>query len=174
MPAFLTRAVIGIFGSLSMTMMYKLLPMGIGNTISGTNPILLTILAYFFLDEPILRVEILTILVTFVGVVMMSLGGKSTGALKDTTDYKLGILCAVLLALAIATNNILTRKMKAIDGDCLQFWHMLFGLAAIASTLLVQQWGTEIFQFPEKSTYIYMILGGIANTVAVNIGTWTI
>jgi drug/metabolite transporter (DMT)-like permease len=38
--AFLARALIGVFGFFTMTWMYKLIPMGIGATITATNPII--------------------------------------------------------------------------------------------------------------------------------------
>lgn len=48
---FFLRTIIGTLGFFSFTLVYKLLPLGIGATLIASNPIVITILAYLFLQE---------------------------------------------------------------------------------------------------------------------------
>jgi drug/metabolite transporter (DMT)-like permease len=170
---FFARAIIGVFGIFSMTWMYSLLPMGIGATITATNPIILSFLAHHFLNEPSSGREITVIVVTFLGICLLSLAQEYSLAVKNTTYYRLGIALGLVTAVCLATNNILTRKLKAVDTDCLQFCHMIIGLVILSTSLLFTHEGA-LYSFPDRSTYIYLVIGGFANCVSMNIGTYTI
>ena len=54
------------------TLVYKLLPLGIGATLIASNPFVITILAYLFLQEQILCFEVPAVFVSFIGIIFMA------------------------------------------------------------------------------------------------------
>ena len=62
----------GNLGYLAFTMVYKLLPLGIGATVIATNPFAISIMAYLFLGEKTSFFEVAAICVSFAGIAMMA------------------------------------------------------------------------------------------------------
>jgi drug/metabolite transporter (DMT)-like permease len=82
--------------------MYMLLPMGIGATILATNPLILTLLAHYFLNEPASHLDLSVILITFLGIAVLSFGSSTKG--MDSHNYKLGCFVGLLTSFCQATN----------------------------------------------------------------------
>lgn len=63
------------------TIVFKLLPLGIGQVIIQSNPFVVVLLSGYFLKEQTSRVELACIFVTFVGIVVMALSHPSNSGL---------------------------------------------------------------------------------------------
>ena len=70
---FLLRSVIGNLGYFTFTLVYKLLPLGIGSTLVSSNTLIVTLLSFVWLGDRASCVEISAIFVSFFGIVMMGL-----------------------------------------------------------------------------------------------------
>ena len=74
MVYFAARALIGHIGNITFIWMFKLLPLGIGSTIVYSNPIMITFMSHFLLNESATRVEVAAIFASFLGIVLLSFG----------------------------------------------------------------------------------------------------
>ena len=134
---FWTRAVVGQIGFFTFTWTYKLLPLGIGATILATNPILITLLAYFLIKEPVSQIDTAAILISFSGIAIMSLAKGSSLHESEQSNYIMGIAVACFTSFVIALTTILGRKLKSLDTNTLMFNHMGFGTLGMFIVLLV-------------------------------------
>ena len=69
---FFIRTIMGNVAFFAFTLVYKLLPLGIGATLIASNPFVITILAYLFLQEQILCFEVTAVFVSFIGIIFMA------------------------------------------------------------------------------------------------------
>jgi drug/metabolite transporter (DMT)-like permease len=114
LPWFWARAAIGHIGNITFIWMFKLLPLGIGSTIVYSNPILISLMSHYLLNEPATRDEVIGIFVSFIGIVLMSMGKEASALEQERADYKLGIALALFTCFTVSGLTILTRKLKGV------------------------------------------------------------
>ncbi|MDY0091369.1 MAG: DMT family transporter [Candidatus Vecturithrix sp.] len=125
----------------------------------NTAPILVLVLAPFFLKEAISLVDILGVAITFIG------AGLIVGMDKVllTPDHLTGDLCALGSALCYALYVILARKLrKTYSSQVIMFW--FFGLGALFLLLGGIGLRDPFFQTPTLTSWIFLGLLGIFPT----------
>ncbi len=105
---------------------YSLLPAQIAQPINYFWPILLVILLAIVLKERIPSYKYIGMLVSFVGVVLISFGAESFSGVKLS---KMGVFLAFLSAFLWASFWIINRRNKNIDNIIALFLSFLFGSA---------------------------------------------
>lgn len=80
----------------------------ISSVFQSTTPLFITILAVFFLSEPLTRGKALGAIISFTGVLLLTLEGKDLSALKSATT--LGGLLILSTALSYSISSIIIKK----------------------------------------------------------------
>jgi drug/metabolite transporter (DMT)-like permease len=72
---------------------------------------------------------------------------------------------AVYTALGIALITLITRKLKEVETSSLMLGHSIVGWF-LYSVIIAFAQGFNSFNYQSNTTYIYLIIGGIANCTA--------
>ena len=149
LPYFLLRAIIGAGWYYTFTATYKLLPLVIGGVIIASSALFTPLLTYLLLGEPVMKVDVIGIVISFLGIVMLSYGKENSGeqiAEGTAFSYFLGIFFGLVTALGVGFLTILTRKLKSVETSCLMFNHSLFGWLTYSVAVYVAQ-GTDALNY---------------------------
>ena len=128
----LLRASIGYFGTLGYQLAMKLMPFYTANCLFFTIPIWSSFMAYFILQESITIFDILALISTFAGVIIINDPFKiiSFQSIEVYTDYEIfiGTVFALIGAVAGAAVSVLVRKLKHLHFTYSAFWFSLGGV----------------------------------------------
>lgn len=168
LPYFLVRALIGAGWYYTFTATYKLLPLVIGGVLIASSALFTPIMTYVILGEPVSKVDVIAIIISFCGIVMLSFGKENAGTqivAESASQYLLGIFFGLISALGVGFLTILTRKLKSIETSCLMLQHSLFGWLTYSIVVFYTQ-GTHALTYDNQTTYNYLVIAGATNTVA--------
>ncbi|CAG7833424.1 unnamed protein product [Allacma fusca] len=150
----------GILGGSSVILRYfavEHMTIGDASVISYSSPVLVTILAHFFLGEKTGLVPILTAVFTLCGVVVITQPPMLTGKEGFDHDTLIGTGFAVGSLVCSACMTIITRKIREV-----QFALMLvvFGIIGMIQAFVISRFSNG-FTWPTE-TYDSMMLFGVA------------
>jgi drug/metabolite transporter (DMT)-like permease len=169
LPTLMLRLIIGNLTYICFTATYKLLPLGIGATIIAMNPFLIAILQAFLLADRPKLIEVAAIVISFIGIVIMSTGHKIDPLDPEMlSHYLFGILIAVATATGMAFSTITSRMLKGFNTTALMFNHMLFGTALAGALFYFDKKPTPYFVYEKQSTYLLLLISGLANNFAMS------
>lgn len=139
------RSFIGFVGFTSLTYAVPMIPLLVQNTIFNTAPFWASLIGFFALGEIITRFEISSMIVCFVGVLIISSQGlvdkrnkveeeEHTFGESRMGSYIIGCCCVLLTAFCYASVSVLTRKMQKIHFSVVLFY---YGMLAAPGTLVL-------------------------------------
>ena len=156
----------GISGTMAMTLMIyavKHMPLADARVIFYTSPVFTAILGRIFLKEFVSKFDVLAMILSIGGVVLIGRPTFLFGSIGKNSGSKqvwMPTLIAVAAAIGSATSTVLTRKMSQEVGPRV----VVFYFAAVGSTIGFAGSLISGFKFPECGTYdsIYMLaVGGL-------------
>lgn len=115
----------------------------------------------------------IAILVSFGGVVIMSIGGKQTESHVEQADYKLGIALACATSVGLGVAATLGRKLKSLSTDVVMFNSMGFGSVVMFFVMLFDLQEGKPLSYEQDSTYVFLLIGGMANCIAMYFWTYS-
>lgn len=72
------RCVLGNIGFLLITYSFKVLPLSIGTVIIACSPFAVAVMSRLFLSDAISNIDIIAIIISFFGIIILSQGGEHT------------------------------------------------------------------------------------------------
>ena len=137
------RAISGTIALSSVFTAYRLMPLSDASTIHFASPVFVTIFAYFILHEPFRVIQVLTGILTIIGVTIISkpefIFGSETEVIHE---HRLeGTILAVVAAVTAAFALISIRRLKSTPAAVVVFW-FAFSLLISGCTILfvLKQW----------------------------------
>jgi len=88
------------------------MPIGMAITIIYSSPILTTFLAYFFMGETITQWDILSLVASFMGVIILNKPFDSDYKWDNSNQIYIGTCICVVSAIASGTSNAIMRHMR--------------------------------------------------------------
>lgn len=123
--------------------------------IMNSSPIFMSVLAFVILGEPIVRREIVAILICFSAVILIALGKpdsqESSQFYKSIWMFQLGVMAISFTAFAMSLVAVITRKMKTVSPTVILFWYSTFGILSMGLIVLVRDLVTSD---PEHKTIL--------------------
>lgn len=166
------RCVLGNIGFVSLTYSFKHLPLSVGTVIIATSPFAVAVMASIFLNEKIQQNDVNAILVSFAGIVIMAFS-KSENVYKETTtsQYVFALLICVFTMIVVATVAICARFMKKLNFAVIQVNNAIFGVVFVGTLLMFETKPGDraAYGFGENSTFGWIILAGMINSVGQNL-----
>ena len=95
----------------------EVLPVGLVQTIQNLIPLINVLLAYLFLDETMRAMEVINILVSFSGVIIMifySSKAPNLESLPSNSAFMIALLLCCLSSLFLSVVNIILRYLKSV------------------------------------------------------------
>ena len=117
-----------------------MIPITLFVIVFNTNTFWISLLGLLVNGEPIVKVELLGMIVCFSLVAILGItSGKSEEAqINSNANYPFGILVGLLAALIFAITSITTRRLKEIPTSALTFYHSLMGITVMTIILLTE------------------------------------
>jgi drug/metabolite transporter (DMT)-like permease len=168
----LLRCVLGTVGFLSVTFCFKHLPLSVGTVIIATTPFAVAILSSLFLNEQVIQSDIIAIFMSFTGILVMAMANRSGGPSDSSpAEYVLAIMVAVLSMLSVAVVAICARFMKSLHFSVIQTYNGFFGAITVGSILAFKSYqnSQKPYAYENISTYVWIILAGLLNSIGQNI-----
>ncbi len=105
------RSIIGTLASILVIYIVKILPLTLFFIIFQTSPILMAVMSWAWLREPISALDCYAIIGSYSGILIMSLHkpGAETGVVNDKYKYTLGIILSVICSASQAVTSVSTR-----------------------------------------------------------------
>ena len=113
-----------MLGFITMTYAISYFPVSIFNLLSNTCAFFISILKYFILNEKLQKVELISMLIYFSGVLILVNTKTETSASTKTFDgskYFLGVVLALFQAGSRSIVQVFTRRMKECHFTVIQF-----------------------------------------------------
>lgn len=110
-------------------------------TLLYTYPALVVVFAFFVYGEPITRVKVLALLLSFIGVVLIASGSSPTGLQNDPRGLLFGLLSGISAAVYALSGK---RALARYDAKTAAFYSFLFGSLALSALRYVER-GTELY-----------------------------
>ena len=111
----------------------KYLPLGLVSTIQNLQPFLTLLLAFLILREAVKRLEIINMIISFAGVLIIVLGSSKMNGIKEVkyseVMFFLSISVCTLSTFFIALNNVLIRSLKSVH------WALTAGFQAFTGLI---------------------------------------
>jgi drug/metabolite transporter (DMT)-like permease len=169
----IVRTIAGNLGFFTFTSTFKYLPMGIGNIIVLSNPFIVVFLAACLFKDAINIVDILGIVVSFCGILIMAYTKPpalvAPTVLDDRSHYLKGIAFAMTSMVFVATLVTMGRAVKSINYAVVQinyaFWGVVMSLIFLAFETRPE--GSTLFVYEQTSTYVLLLVMGLANTMGM-------
>ncbi|CAG2107587.1 unnamed protein product [Medioppia subpectinata] len=132
------RAISGTIALSSVFMAYRLMPFSDASTIHFSSPVFVTVFAYFMLKEPFTVIQIISGVLTLIGVTIISkpeflFESESTVIHEHRLE---GTLLAALAAISAAFAIINLRKLKTTAAAVVVFW-FAFAVIIFGSIVLL-------------------------------------
>ncbi|KAH9421937.1 hypothetical protein DERP_002227 [Dermatophagoides pteronyssinus] len=132
------RAIFGAIAAITIYMSYRLIPLADASTIQFSAPVLVFVLAYFILGEPMTCCHILIGFVALIGVVFVSkpkfILQFFDPSILEKVNYQ-GILLAIVAAISTAFSMIMLRKLKQTPVHIVVLWFSTVTIVSAFSTL---------------------------------------
>ena len=111
-----------------------------------TSPFWISIIAFLFLKEPIVAIELVSMLICFGAVVVISLQQKDSdssdgeaSSVEEGEDEKLlGLIYALLAAITMAICAVCNRSLKQTHTAVICFFHACGGLFMASTYILIE------------------------------------
>lgn len=133
----LLRAISGTIALSSVFMAYRLMPFSDASTIHFSSPVFVTVFAFFILKEPFTAIQVITGIMTLIGVTIISKPEflfESESAVIH--EHRLeGTILAVVAAISAAFAIINLRKLKTTAAAVVVFW-FAFAIIIFGTTVL--------------------------------------
>ena len=155
----------GISGTTAMTLMIyavKHMPLADAGVIFYTSPVLTAILGRIFLKESVSKFDVLAMILSIGGVVLIGRPKFLFGSVGENSGSKqvwVPTLFALAAAFGSATSTVLTRKMSQEVGPRV----VVFYFAVVGSVISFAGSLISGFKYPDCGTYdsIYMVATGV-------------
>jgi len=148
----LLRAVLGLPAMLLYFSSLVLLPIEKVTAISFVVPLIVTILAVFFLGEKIYIYRTLALILGFGGMLVIIRPGY--------VDISIGVYMILFSALLWSINIIITKKISKDDSAITILAHQSIFMSLLSFIIVLFFW-----EMPSFKTFIYLILAAICGTV---------
>lgn len=132
------RAIFGAIAAITIYMSYRLIPLADASTIQFSAPVLVFVLAYFILGEPMTCCHILIGFIALIGVIFVS---KPKFILQyfdpnilEKVNYQ-GILLAIVAAISTAFAMTMLRKLKQTPVHIVVLWFSVVTIVSAFTTL---------------------------------------
>ena len=124
----------------------SLIPLSLLVIIFQTSPFWISILGYFVNYEPIVGIEVIGMVVCFIGVVVITLS-QNSHATEETIDSGinlriLGIGMIFTCAWLNAITCVLNRKLSGVHHAVVMFWHAILGFAVATLYICIESYVT--------------------------------
>lgn len=179
------RCILGQFVFVVFNFCLKLVPLTFQMIIFQTSTFWISILAYCFLSETMLPLEIISMIISFAAMVVITVTGASNASEiesnpSEEVNYSsvqliIGYTLVLAVAWTYASANILNRALKDVSTSLIMFWHgalgILIAIVAISIEYFAVDMGTgnglHIFNMSLKC-FGYMFAATLADTLTVN------
>lgn len=132
------------------------------------NPIFNSILSYFFFSEILSALQMISILITLSGIIILILSQEKEKDLKKKKNQAKGILFALLAAIFQATSNILAKgamsDLSAISTNSIRMIGGLIG-AAVFATFFRKEFKTDFIMFKNKKHLLLLFIATISGPI---------
>lgn len=132
------RAISGTIALSSVFMAYRMMPLSDASTIHFSSPVFVTVFAYFILKEAFTWIQVITGILTIIGVTIISkpefLFGSESLVIHEHRLY--GTILAVVAAVSAAFALISIRRLKTTPAAVVVFW-FAFSLFTCGSVILL-------------------------------------
>jgi drug/metabolite transporter (DMT)-like permease len=116
-----------------------MLPLSLLMIVVQTNPFWTALLAYFMAREIIQRFELIGMVLSFIGVIAISLYNPKQTEISDNSNQRVsGILFAFFVAWLYAGGFVLSRKLKETPSVIVLFANGIVGMPTAAIWLLIE------------------------------------
>lgn len=131
------RAISGTIALSSVFTAYRLMPLSDASTIHFSSPVFVTVFAYFILREPFKVIQVVTGILTIIGVTIISKPEFIFGSETEVVhEHRLeGTILAVVAAVTAAFALISIRRLKTTPAAVVVFWFAVL-LFISGSTIL--------------------------------------
>lgn len=125
-----TRSVVGQLGFLSFNISLMYAPVSLAFIIFNTNPFLISILGLLINGEPIHLYEIVGMLLSFIGIVVLSWSSLNAEDSKgsDFSEKLIGIIASFICAVFFAVSCVINRKLKDVKFLTINTLHGAIGI----------------------------------------------
>jgi len=146
------RSLAGTIGFTTYIFAIKYLPLGLTMIIFNTAPFWATLLAYLALSEKLKAYELIAMLISFVGIVLIAMAkpaadpaefdepSDSEAGLSDSTKKLIGVVCIFITAWVFATVAVLTRMMQGLKAPVVIFYYAVLAVIVLTLVLLIETW----------------------------------
>lgn len=150
------RAITGTITAVTWYNGLSMLPLSDATTILNISPILVFILAFFFLGEPITIARITAGLFVLIGVIFVTKPEFIFHNLKQKTNY-IGFLYVFIAAITTAITTILLSKLKKTHSVIIILWYSI--LMTIVSFIILYASSNKI-KWPNnfKSYFLFVVM----------------
>jgi len=114
------RLVVAYPGWLMLNYSIQIIPIGVAQTIQNLIPFVVLLLSYLLLGETLHRLEIVNMVVSFCGVLIIVLMSSSSKPALDIGDmgkaapFVMGVIANALSAISFATCNVVMRSLRNV------------------------------------------------------------
>lgn len=148
-------------------------PVSVDFVIFNTNPFWIAILAYMLNGEKMLRVEVIGVILCFLGICVLSFSSVTT---VDSTQLDgegsevIGMACMLVASLLFSMVSISTRRLKDVHYTVISMFHGTIGMTAAMIIIVVR---SLIFGYPftlmsyPMGTVLKALMGGICDTSTI-------
>ena len=118
----------------------QMIPISLFVIIFNTNTFWISLLGLLVNREPIVRVELIGMVICFSRVAMLGLtsGNTETDEADSHSNCPFGILIGLLAALIFSISSITTRRLKEVPTSAVTFYHSLTGFTVMTIYLLIE------------------------------------
>jgi drug/metabolite transporter (DMT)-like permease len=134
-----------VFNWLALFKAYQLISITLASMLYYTQPIILLLLGGIFLNEKILLKNMVFIVVSFLGVILL----LNSGFHSNTTNSPamLGIACALIASFFYAAATIVAKKLRHIEPRIQIFMQMFMGLIILVLPASASSWTFSLHQW---------------------------
>ena len=170
-----------------MNVSFALIPIGTAFIMLQTSPFWTSILACLIVGEKIRVIEILGIVASFIGVVMIGLN-KQQGEDADSEDLPmnsgetgevdeedgrtstewLGLGLAMLAAWTYSVNSVFNRKLKDLEVSVIMIYYGFGGIVAAITYITAERLIVGEFRIYTATQYLILTASAIADVIEIN------
>jgi drug/metabolite transporter (DMT)-like permease len=166
------RSTVGQLGFLSFNISVMYAPVSLAFIIFNTNPFMISVLGLLLNGEPIHRYEIVGMLLSFIGLVVLSWSSLTSqdGQGSDFSEKLIGIIASFACAVFFSVSCVVNRKLKDVHFLVNSSLHSTVGITiAVAlrlALLLTLGKPFKLFEYP-FNVLLKAQMGGFCDSIAV-------
>lgn len=172
--AMVLRLFFGLVAQTSMLFGVKLLPITISNLIINTYPFFVAILSYFILKEDITIMDVVGLIGSFTGVVILVIDKESQEENDEKHHVLIGVIFSAVTALGASGSTICTRLLKDVHYSTVVFFYSGFASLAYLIWLVFEFFfienehkGPRMFTYPLYPNWPLMMGCAVTNTAGL-------